>query len=259
MEDPVPALLGRLDAIAASLARSEHALALIGLGSVGTDLDRLDAYSDLDFFAIVERDHKDAFIADLTWLEEVAPIVFSFQNTREGHKVLFEDGIYAEFAVFYPEELATIPFAGARIVWRAEGTDLPGLEMQVPTPLVPHATEWLLGEILTNLYVGLTRLRRGERLSAARFIQGNAVDWVLQLCPLVEPALPAAVDPFDGARRFEQRFPQAALHLPRFVQGYDHSVESALAILEFLERHYPLNAAVKQQVLAAAQAVIADE
>ena len=47
-------LLQRLDEIGRSLERSGHALALIGLGSVGTELDRLDDYADLDFFAIVE-------------------------------------------------------------------------------------------------------------------------------------------------------------------------------------------------------------
>jgi len=45
-------LLARLDAIGASLAATDHGLALIGLGSVGLETDRLDAYSDPDFSAI---------------------------------------------------------------------------------------------------------------------------------------------------------------------------------------------------------------
>jgi len=40
-------LLTRLDNIGRDLAQSDHALALLGLGSVGLELDRLDAYSDL--------------------------------------------------------------------------------------------------------------------------------------------------------------------------------------------------------------------
>ena len=43
-------LLERLDRIGAVLRDSGHALALIGLGSVGLERDRLDAWSDLDFF-----------------------------------------------------------------------------------------------------------------------------------------------------------------------------------------------------------------
>jgi lincosamide nucleotidyltransferase B/F len=119
---------------------------------------------------------------------------------------------------------------------------------RVPPPTAPDTVEWLLGEILTNLYVGLMRLRRGERLSAQRFIQRYAVDSVMQLCSLIEPPLLVAEDLFDRSRRFEQRFPHIAHHLPRFLQGYDHSAESAIAILEFLEWHFPVNAAMVQRI-----------
>ena len=47
-------LLQRLDEIGGSLAQSGHALALLGLGSVGEELHRLDQYSDIDFFVIVD-------------------------------------------------------------------------------------------------------------------------------------------------------------------------------------------------------------
>ncbi len=46
-------LLKRLDDIGRSLAGRPDALALIGLGSVGRELERLDDYSDLDVFVIV--------------------------------------------------------------------------------------------------------------------------------------------------------------------------------------------------------------
>ena len=63
------ALLARLDAIACSLEASGHAEALIGLGSVGLELDRLDEYSDLDFFAIV-----NPALAALAFLEQHFPV-----------------------------------------------------------------------------------------------------------------------------------------------------------------------------------------
>ena len=62
-------LLARLDAIGASLERSGHALALLGLGSVGAETARIDAYSDLDFFAIVEPGTKAHYIDNRDWLE----------------------------------------------------------------------------------------------------------------------------------------------------------------------------------------------
>jgi len=108
--------------------------------------------------------------------------------------------------------------------------------------------EWHLGEALTNLYIGLGRYRRGEKLSAARFIQQYAVDRVVELTHLLEPERPVAADPFTLERRYEQRFPQTAQHLSTFVQGYERSPESALAILAFLEQHFDVNPHIAQRI-----------
>lgn len=238
-------LLARLDAIGASLARSGHALALLGLGSVGVEQERLDAYSDLDFFAIVETGHKARYIDQLEWLSDICPVAYAFRNTADGYKLLFADGIFCEFAVFEPAELRTLPYPRGRIVWKRPEVDDAVAAPAVRTePHPPHAVEWQLGEALTNLYVGLGRYRRGEKLSAARFIQGYAVDRVLELAAQVEPEMPVAKDPFSSERRFERRFPQTAAQLPAFVQGYDRTCESALAILAFLEAHFPVNPAI---------------
>lgn len=245
-------LLDRLDAIGASLAQSGHALALIGLGSVGEERERLDAFSDLDFFAIVQPGYKDAFISDLGWLERVHPIAFAFQNTRDGDKVLFEDGIYAEYAVFTPDELASIPAHGGRVVWQAADFALAPDALrpyEPPAAPEPHTVEWLTGEILTNLYVGLTRYQRGERLSAMRLIQVHAVDRLIELSPHLQRAMDASADPFASERRYEARYPELAARLPAFAQGYDRSVASALALLAFLEQHTAVNAAIRQRIL----------
>ena len=78
----------------------------------------------------------------------------------------------------------------------------------------------------------------------ARFIQQYAVDRVLDLTPHVESAQPGQADPFARERRFEQRFPVTAAVLPSLAPGYDHSLASALAILDWLEAHFPVNAAM---------------
>jgi len=88
------------------------------------------------------------------------------------------------------------------------------------------------------------RERRGEKLSAARFIQGYAVDRVAELAEEIEPARGKPGDAFARERRFEQRHPEIASHMGEFVQGYDHNRESALAILAFLEQHFAVNAAL---------------
>ena len=59
------------------LKDSKQALALLALGSCGTERERLDQYSDLDFFVIVKDDYKQAYIQDLTWLSKLEPLHFT--------------------------------------------------------------------------------------------------------------------------------------------------------------------------------------
>lgn len=241
-------LVARLNEIGHSLEKAGHALALIGLGSVGIELERLDEYSDLDFFAIVEEGYKAQFIQNLDWLSAVSPVAYQFQNTPDGHKVLFCDGVFCEFAVFEAPELRGIPFARGRIVWKQ-----PQIDDSLGTPARAGAPSkrdkgWLLGEALTNLYVGLCRFHRGEKLSGARLIQHHAVDRVLELAELVEKEARVGRDGYANDRRFELRFPEAARELPNFMQGYERSRESAGAILDFLEKHFLVNAAMARAI-----------
>jgi hypothetical protein len=243
--------LNRLDEIGRSLERSGYALALLGLGSVGLELDRLDSYSDLDFFVIVEEGYKHAYLDSLRWLGDVHPIAYSFLNTDDGYKVLFEDGIFCEFAVFEPDELTKIPFAPGRSVWkRPDVPDAISQPVFKPAPPSKRGREWLLGEALTNLYVGLNRDKRGEKLSATRFIQGYAVDRVLELAEYVEASKPAHRDPFVNERRFEQRFPDLTPQISIWMQGSEKNAESALAILSFLEERFEVNEAMAKAIRA---------
>lgn len=242
-------LLKRLDEIGSSLERSDHALALIGLGSVGLEQDRLDAYSDLDFFVIVEPGYKQAYLNSLQWLSNIQPITYSFPNTNDGYKVLFEDGIFCEFAVFEPAELEHIPFAPGRIVWkRADASHTLGQPVFTSTSRSERSQDWLLGEALTNLYVGLNREKRGEKLSATRFIQGYAVDRLLELVEYIESGNKATRDLFVNERRFEQRFPGTAPEINKWMQGYENNSDSALAILTFLEKHFEVNGSIANAI-----------
>lgn len=243
-------LIARLNAIGESLAQTDHALALIGLGSVGTELERLDDYSDLDFFVMVEPGQKHRFIDQLDWLSRLGPIAYAFRNTGDGYKLLFEDGIFCEFAVFEEADLRHIPFAAGRIVWKRPG--LPDTFGQPPADKPPPGlppVEWSLGEALTNLYVGLGRYHRGEKLSAARFIQGYAVDRVIEISEALEAPSASPRDLFARERRYEQRHPGLAPLMPAFMQGYDRSLESARALFTFLESHFEIPAALRHAIL----------
>jgi hypothetical protein len=252
--DKGPDLLARLDAIGHALRDSGQALALIGLGSVGPDTQRLDAWSDLDFFAIVEPGAKQRYLQRLDWLAAAHSLSWHFQNTVDGHKALMADGVFCEFAVFEPQELEPIPFAPGRLVWKRDGVDA---QIAVPRKAVPSrqppGEEWIVGEALSCLLVGLQRWHRGEKLSAARFVQGHAVDRLLELDALRMSAGDDGADPFNRDRRIESRSPALRDELPRLVPGYAQTPTAALAMLSALRsRGAVLNPAIIERITALA-------
>lgn len=242
--------LRRLEEIGKSLEQTEHALALLALGSIGLERERLDEYSDLDFFVICEEGYKSRYINNLDWLQTIAEVAYSFQNTEDGHKLLYEDDVFCEFAVFEPEELAKIPFSKGLIVWQKDDFDATICNPTITAFTNTKSTDFLIGEALTSLYIGLGHYHRGERLSAYKLIQEAAVSQVLKLVNLLEEGTKRVyVDPFNITRRFEQQFIETAKMLPKFLQGYDKIISSAEEILLFLDQHFEINESIKQKIL----------
>ncbi|SCL55514.1 hypothetical protein [Micromonospora chersina] len=245
-------MLRRLDDLAAHLATRPDTVALLGLGSAGVDPDRLDDHSDLDFFLVVSDGAVARYVDSIDWLAAPCPVAYSFANERNGRKARYADGIFVEYAVFTVAELARLPFTGARVVWQRP--DAPaGLAGSgaSPRPATPYDTvEFHLNEALTNLYVGLHRELRGERLTAARFIQSYALDRVLALLRLSEPSAAHRRDPFDPSRRVEQAYPPEVLPLAAMVPGYRHNREAARATLDWLAARFPLDPAIAGPIRA---------
>jgi hypothetical protein len=125
-------------------------------------------------------------------------------------------------------------FAPGRVVWKAQGvSEAIGMPKKYSKGIQQRSTDWLVGEALTNLYVGLSREHRGEKLSAMMFIQGYAVERILELSEQVETATTPQQDIFNLDRRYEFRYPVIAQFLPTFLLGYERNRESSLAILSF--------------------------
>lgn len=252
-------LLDRLEAIGRSLARRPQALALIGLGSVGLETGRLDRWSDLDFFVIVDEGCQAAFIDDLGWLAEAAPLTWHFRNTVDGHKAWMHDGVFCEFAVFTPSALRGIPYAPGRLVWSRDPGAVAWTQPSRPVPARGGDDRtWLIGELLSNLHVGLLRWCRGERLAGSRLVQVHALDRFISLLGpggLEGPA--AGVDPFNPERRIEARRPEVDALLGRLMPGRDRTPEAVLAMLDALEaRGVDLPPEVSAAIRAAAQAAL---
>jgi hypothetical protein len=236
-------LVRRLDELGAALARRGDAIALIGLGSVGVDLDRLDDHSDLDFFVIVEDDARQRYLDSIDWLEELSPVAFSFPNTVDGRKALFADGLYAEYAVFTLDGVAACAAPAGRIVWqRADAPAGLAAARGLPPPAPHDSVQWQANEALTNVYVGLHRDARGETLSATRLIQVHAVDRVLTIAGLHADTT-GLQDAFALERGAELRV-GARVPLAAMVPGYDRNRDAARAILAWLEMHADVDPAL---------------
>ena len=246
----VQQLHDRLNAIGQSLKDSGDAYALLGLGSVGQERDRMDEYSDLDFFAIVKEGQKQRFIHDLFWLTNAGPYGFHFQNTADGHKFLYEDGIFCEFAVFEPHELAGIPFAPGQVVWAEDGFDTRCLEPSNHSGHYQRSDDvpWIVGESITNLYVGLCRYQRGEKLSGFKFVQNFSLDRLIDLVHIQQTAAAGHADRYMPDRRIEQRFPSTESLLAKWCQGYEKTIDSALAQLEWLEENFDVHPVIANEI-----------
>lgn len=240
---PMHPTLTRLDHLARALAGSPGIRAVLGLGSAGLEHDRFDEHSDIDFFVVVDdAPTKQALLDDIAWLAGFGgEVAYSFVNDPNGRKALLDDGLFLEYAIFTPAELAGLTLAGSRVVWSRPGLDTaplvtPGV---LPTRSALDTVEFHLNEALTNLFVGLHRHLRGERLTAMRFVQVYAVDRVLSLARLSSPETTTAQpDPFDPSRRVEASGPQPDVPLEEMVGGYTRTPESAAVTLRWLTTHH---------------------
>lgn len=234
-------LISRMNEIANSVKQKDGALAVLALGSIGIQQNRLDEYSDLDFFIIVDDDYKSHFIEDLHWLHEVFPISYAFKNTKDGYKILFEDDIYGEFAIFGRSEVPKVVQSQARLVWKHDQYHEPTLLISKNLPQQDEqGTSYHLEEALTNLYVGLSRALRNEKLSGQRYIEGYALNHVLSYLRLSYP-VDHDVDYFNVERRIEKHYPDIKEHLQLMCSGYNKLSLSAKSILEWISNHYHVN------------------
>lgn len=215
----------------------EGTLCLLGLGSMA-DINRLDEYSDIDFFLIVKKGYKKHFIDDLSWIN--INILYAFKNTNDGYKVYLGNDVFAEFAIFEPDELSNIAFDKGKVIFAK-----PEFDLRLIEPKVTHKENtdisYHINEALTNLYIGLLREKRGEKASAFSFIQVYAASHVMVLFKEIFNEKKISIDPFSSERRIEFRYPEAQLLLSTFKQGYAHNTPSALAIIEFLHHNFSIN------------------
>jgi hypothetical protein len=198
--------------LAARAAALPEVLGLVALGSMSGEGAPADRFSDHDFFLVVASGTQERFRRDLSWLPDAGRVALAFQETPHGLKVVYDHGHLIEFAVFDPPELALARVNRYRVLLdRADVAERLRATRAATAAPPPSDRAWLAGQVLTLLLVGTGRFRRGERLSGQRLVKGLAVDHLLRLAALCEPAAdPALPDDLDPARRFERAWPALA-------------------------------------------------
>jgi hypothetical protein len=229
-----------LEILSKAARNSPHAIALIGAGSAGAEIARMDQYSDIDFFLIVEDDFSSGFINDNSWFGRDLPIVFAFRDTDHGNKALLENGVFLEFAIFTQAELAQNGIPGLRTIWSKSGFSLPDLSAKQPTV---REVSYYVDQALSNLLVGALRLHRGERLAALAMIERYALTNLLTAYRMKNNL--EIQDPFNIERRAEQAL---RVDFTALVQGYERLEGSLEKILAFAEENFEVNESIAQSI-----------
>jgi len=233
----------RLNQLVETLKIREDCLGLLALGSCA-DIERMDKWSDLDFFVIVEKGKQITYLNNLDWLESCAPLSYVFKNTKDGHKIMWEDGIYAEYAVFEYDQLNNIPFSQGKYLFIKDGIKLNNIS-NVEYPVLTQTVDYAINEVLTNLYVGLSRYHRGETLSAFRLIQVHAIDRILSMN---RESINNNYDNFTLDRRVELNHPELIQLLEKSLLGYSSIQESASIILAYIKTTTELNSTMVHEI-----------
>jgi hypothetical protein len=186
-------------------------LGLVALGSTARRDHLPDAWSDHDFFVVVVPGTQEAFRSDLGWLPRSSEIAFSFRETAHGPKVVYRDGHLIEFAVFDPDEISLARVNRYRVLFDREkvGERLARVAEATAAGATTPSDEWLVGQFLTNLLVGVGRHRRGERLSGRQLVTKSALVHLVALLTrhAGSPEAARKLDSLDPLRRFEMVFP----------------------------------------------------
>lgn len=194
---------------------------VLGLVVVGSTAERdyaPDRWSDHDFFVVAAPGSPESFRNDLRWLPRSEEIALSFRETAHGVKVVLRDGHVLEFAVFDPEELSLARVNRYRVVFDRErvGERLERVAQATRSSpdLAVAGDDWLTGQFLTALLVGVGRHHRGERLSGRQLVANKAVTYLVRLFTKhVGSPSAALLDGLDPLRRFELAYPALGARL----------------------------------------------
>lgn len=239
------------DTLKNTLAADERVLALVAIGSLAKP-ERIDHWSDHDFWVITTTAAQTDFLSDISWLPNHTAIVLALRPAQQYYTILYRTGHIAEFAVFGLHDLSRGRLSQYQMLF-----DKQEVAPHIHSIASHVQQEWhdsdnaeaTFSHFLITLCTGAARAARGEQLSASTYIFQYAVDALLKLITHHQPPQQHdLVDPFDSRRRFEQIYPEiSAALLPVLARP---PIEAAQQLLDLAERLFTNGAiAVAPQAL----------
>ena len=203
---------------------------ILGLVLVGSaaETERVDKWSDHDFFVITQSGAQDSLRTDLNWLPNSQSIAFSFRETEHGLKVVYESGALLEFAVFDCAELRTcnvnhhyLAYGDEEVAQALESA----AHREVDEGEAENLRDFRL--FLSVLIIGVGRARRGEILTAGENIRSTATNALLKVLTQRLGKNPR-LDRLDVRRRFESVYPEIGIHIAMALAMQPESAARAL-------------------------------
>lgn len=223
-----------------TLIADDRVLGLVAIGSLAQS-ERIDQWSDHDFWVITTPDAHANFLADLSWLPDHQAIALTLRPAKQYYTVLYTTGHIAEFAVFGPDDLSLGQLTQYRMVF--DKGDITARIRALAT-YTQHKQQngynasATFGHFLVTLCTGIGRVARGEHLSAYTYIFQYALDTLLTLITHhIPPQRPHLSDSFDPRRRFERIYPElntTLVHLLTLAPA-----EAARQMLDLAEQLFP--------------------
>ena len=216
------------------VAQRPEVIGLIFVGSAAAT-ERVDQYSDQDFFLVVKEGAGEGFRQDLSWLPNSTNIALHPRETAHGLKVVYQNGDVLEFAVFEDSELELSTANDYRVA--LDRADLTARMAKIAERSIPsevnRAQEFEL--FLSLILIGVGRARRGEVLAAEQHIKGYALDHALRLIRLAKPVDASRKDSLNAYRRFEFDYPELGRELQDLMLRPAEESAKSLAVLVLRE------------------------
>lgn len=220
--------------LTANLEPDSRVIGLVALGSMAQQDYQPDEFSDHDFFVVTVQDVQEEFRQQFDWLPDADQIAFTFRETQHGVKVLYSHGHLLEYAVFNQEELFLAKVNRYRVLLDKATIADDLAKIQKASSSEPPDPNFLFGNFITHLFVGVGRYARGEELSGNQFVQGFAVNDLLQLIPqFIDSPQQSKLDNLNANRRFELVYPELGAELNRIVLL--DSIQAASELLDLAE------------------------